>query len=171
MVVGPHSLRSNDSGELLPTSSISHSSEANMEIDIYQWPALTVQQPWAELLISGKKTIEIRKWAPEYRGRIWLHAGLATKPDLDLQFGYRDLYRGGYIGSIRLSAVIPLTPERWTQYRSKHLEENAFQSGLLAWLMDEPRRFSEPISGRGALSLFKPQHDVQEELIAMERAG
>ena len=94
-----------------------------METDIFQWPALSVQQPWAELLISGRKTIEIRSWTPDYRGRLWLHAGLKSNSDLDQAFGFQNLFRGGYLGSIRLLATIPLTRERWSQYRGKHLDE------------------------------------------------
>lgn len=32
--------------------------------------ALSVKQPWAWLIVSGKKTIEMRVWATNYRGPI-----------------------------------------------------------------------------------------------------
>ena len=38
------------------------------------FPALSVRQPWAELIVSGKKSIEIRRWQRSYRGRICIHA-------------------------------------------------------------------------------------------------
>lgn len=34
--------------------------------------ALCLKQPWANLIISGKKTIETRKWNTNYRGEIML---------------------------------------------------------------------------------------------------
>jgi hypothetical protein len=30
--------------------------------------ALSVKQPWANMIASGKKTIETRKWPTDYRG-------------------------------------------------------------------------------------------------------
>lgn len=36
--------------------------------------ALSLKQPWAALVVSGRKTIEIRKWATSVRGRVYIHA-------------------------------------------------------------------------------------------------
>jgi hypothetical protein len=35
---------------------------------------LSLNQPYAELLISGKKTIEVRKWSTNFRGQFLVHA-------------------------------------------------------------------------------------------------
>jgi hypothetical protein len=37
--------------------------------------ALSVRQPWAALLISGWKTVEVRTWPTTVRGTILIHAG------------------------------------------------------------------------------------------------
>jgi hypothetical protein len=41
------------------------------------WPAfaLSIKQPWAALLVSGQKTIEIRSWPTFFRGRVLIHSG------------------------------------------------------------------------------------------------
>jgi hypothetical protein len=36
--------------------------------------SLSLKQPYAELLISGKKTIELRKWNTNFRGHFLVHA-------------------------------------------------------------------------------------------------
>jgi hypothetical protein len=36
--------------------------------------ALSVKQPWAALLVSGCKTIEVRRWPTARRGRVLIHA-------------------------------------------------------------------------------------------------
>lgn len=41
--------------------------------------ALSIRQPWATLLVHGLKTIEVRVWPTERRGRILIHA--ARTPD------------------------------------------------------------------------------------------
>ena len=35
---------------------------------------LSLKQPYAELLVSGKKTIEVRKWKTKFRGQFHVHA-------------------------------------------------------------------------------------------------
>jgi hypothetical protein len=35
--------------------------------------ALSVRPPWAELLVSGKKPVEYRKWRSRYRGPLLIH--------------------------------------------------------------------------------------------------
>lgn len=37
--------------------------------------AISVRQPWAALLASGVKSIEIRSWPTRRRGRVLIHAG------------------------------------------------------------------------------------------------
>lgn len=38
-------------------------------------PALSIQQPWAWLIIHAGKDIENRSWRTNFRGRILVHAG------------------------------------------------------------------------------------------------
>jgi ASCH domain len=145
--------------------------EVQMDSEIsLEWPAISVRQPWAELLISGRKSIEIRPWMPEYRGRMWLHVGLKSNPELEVGFGFKDLYRGGFVGSIELIAVVPITEERWMQWRDKHLDPGGYHSGLVAWMMGTPRRFQMPVPGKGQLYLFDPPMDVAEQLKRSEEA-
>lgn len=37
--------------------------------------ALTILQPYATLIVSGKKRVENRTWPTKYRGRLYIHAG------------------------------------------------------------------------------------------------
>lgn len=39
------------------------------------WYALSIQQPWAWLIVSGIKAIENRKWSTSFRGPFFIHAG------------------------------------------------------------------------------------------------
>lgn len=40
---------------------------------------LSIKQPWASLIVHGKKDIENRSWWTSYRGPVLIHAG--KKPD------------------------------------------------------------------------------------------
>ena len=41
--------------------------------------ALSLKQPWAALVVAGRKAIEVRRWATAVRGRVFIHA--AKVPD------------------------------------------------------------------------------------------
>jgi hypothetical protein len=41
--------------------------------------ALSLKQPWAALLVYGRKTVEVRRWPTARRGRVLIHA--ARVPD------------------------------------------------------------------------------------------
>jgi hypothetical protein len=72
--------------------------------------ALSLKQPWAALLVAGRKTVEVRRWSTSYRGRLLIHAARIpdtrreawrhVSPDLD------ELARleGGIIGIGTLTA-------------------------------------------------------------------
>jgi hypothetical protein len=74
--------------------------------------ALSLKQPWAALVVAGRKAIEVRKWATAVRGRVFIHAakvaderpeGWALVPE-DLkplaQLG------GGLIGAAELAGCV-----------------------------------------------------------------
>lgn len=41
--------------------------------------ALTIHQPWAQLIALGVKTIETRSWSTRHRGAIAIHAGASQR--------------------------------------------------------------------------------------------
>jgi hypothetical protein len=51
--------------------------------------ALSIQQPWAWLIVSGLKDIENRSWPTGLRGRVLIHAGKVLDRD-----AAEDLWRG-----------------------------------------------------------------------------
>jgi predicted transcriptional regulator len=42
---------------------------------------LSVSQPFANLIVQGKKTIELRKWNTNYRGEFFVHAPLKIRTE------------------------------------------------------------------------------------------
>jgi hypothetical protein len=127
-------------------------------------PALSVRQPWAELIISGRKTVEVRSWITEYRGKMWLHTGRTSDSNIEKAFGLHDLFKGGYIGSVVLSATVPLDCQRWELWRKRHLISAEYEPGLFGWILEGPIRFHDPIVGPGSLNLFHPAKDIGQLL-------
>jgi len=127
-------------------------------------PALSVRQPWAELIISGQKTIELRTWATDHRGQLWLHAGKRQDPQLEARFGLSTAFRGGFIGVVELSAIVPMDSRRWSSWQGRHRDAGPYQPGMFGWILKNPRRLKTPIPAPGALGLFVPSPQLQSQL-------
>jgi hypothetical protein len=132
------------------------------------FPAISIQQPWAELIVSGVKQLEIREWSTSYRGDLWLHTGKKRNEALEKYFSVNDLFRGGYIGIVELSLIIPMDKHRWESMRAKHLVPSPFLPGTFGWVLSKPRRFKKPIAGLGKLKLFFPEEELMRKLLDAE---
>ncbi len=89
---------------------------------------LSIQQPWAWLIVRGFKDIENRSWQTSVRGRILIHAGQILDRDAaeDLWKGVhpvlgcgwtvpvpRDFLRGGIVGEATLTDCVRQHPSDW----------------------------------------------------------
>ena len=127
-------------------------------------PAISIRQPWAELILRGEKQIEIRKWDTLYRGMLYLHTG---KKPVDLKiFGFDmlDVFVGGYIGIIELETVVPFSVDTWVKWSDKHLSHDSYRAGLYAWILRNARRFVHPIPAPGKLGIFWPDSNISNVL-------
>jgi hypothetical protein len=121
---------------------------------------LSVQQPWTEFLVSGRKPVENRPWDPSWRGPLLLHAGQryddAGAAWILSTFGIvppsrASLERKGRMGAIVGGAVLVRTvaqhPSPWfcgpfglVVEAAEPLETPLAYAGHLAVLDFEPRR-------------------------------
>ena len=103
---------------------------------------LTVRQPWASLLVTGRKDIENRTWATHYRGPVYILAGKCT-PDRQecdrLGIEASELPCGGIIGRVILRGCVTASSSPWF-------------SGPIGWQFDEASA-CELYPFRGALGL------------------
>jgi hypothetical protein len=76
---------------------------------------LSLQQPWAHLVVSGAKDIENRTWSTSYRGPLLVHASL--KVNLEACRRYRldpaELETGGVVGIAEISDCVTSHPSKW----------------------------------------------------------
>jgi hypothetical protein len=133
------------------------------------FPALSVRQPWAELIVSGRKPLELRSWQQSYRGRIWIHAGKHVDEALDARFDLCHPFRGGFIGSAELTSIELLDERRWELWRDLHHSSGPFELGMFAWVLAHPKRLAHPVPARGDLGLFSVPPEVLADLIAADR--
>lgn len=149
--------------------------------------ALSIRQPWAELVVRGWKTIENRDWQrpPRYQGPVAIHAslrldraGIPGALSMLREAGVdpaalgapEALPRGAYVGvallggGVRLDdlgARLHLTPGQqiWWAWGHEHV----------ALHMVGAARFEAPIPGRGRLGLYPPPPEVGEAALELAR--
>jgi len=120
--------------------------------------ALSVRQPWADLIEAGLKTIEVRTWSTSHRGPLLICASA---------YKCRDEEEGGYLPHGVMLAVVDLVeirPLTRRDFKAAFMPENYELDGRdRAWVLASPRPVKmEPVKGR--LQLF----DVPDEMVAYE---
>jgi hypothetical protein len=116
--------------------------------------ALSIRQPWAEAIMAGRKSIELRGWTTSYRGALMIHAGKTRPHTTARNRADASLFRGGYIGLVDLVEITLLDARDWDHYRSQHLAEGAWPGPTHGWFLANPRRFATPVPAKGKLGLY-----------------
>lgn len=124
--------------------------------------ALSMSQPWAELLVSGKKRIEVRTRNTNYRGWFYIYAARKdTKEDVVRKFGYVELPTGVIIGKALLKDVKRYGSDQEFYADSPHHLATPEIIELEGWhlktkvgyIIENPQRIP-PIPWRGMPGLF-----------------
>ena len=125
--------------------------------------ALTVQQPWATLLVAGIKDVENRTWQTRHRGRLAIHAAarrfdasaplpLAPIPVFGALPVGDPFPRGVVLGTVELVDVVQGSPSEWAEEHVWH------------WLMRDARVLSAALPASGRLGLWDLAETIAEEI-------
>ncbi|MBP9503112.1 MAG: ASCH domain-containing protein [Candidatus Promineofilum sp.] len=119
--------------------------------------ALSFRQPWAELVLQGRKTMDLRTWTTGYRGRIAIHVAREVEHEAALAHDLdpAGLAVGGVVGTVELVDVILLDEAAYAQHLDAHLAGRGFRPGMAGWLLAAPERLPEMIAVAGRRRLFE----------------
>lgn len=119
--------------------------------------ALTICQPYAELIARGEKLIENRAWSTPYRGLLAIHAGKSREwLDHDDLTEYPDMVFGAVIAIATLADCIHLRgvpnelPEAWV-YDPRYADH---ANGPWCWVLADVRRI-RPMPCNGSQGLWE----------------
>jgi ASCH domain len=129
-------------------------------------PALSLWQPWPELILAGRKTVELRSWDTPYRGPLWLHAGKHEDVELEARFGIVSPPKGAFVGRVELVEITPLDADRWRLWRPRHLADGPYEPGWFGWTLESPERLRRPVAAPGRQKLFRVEPELVERLVA-----
>lgn len=109
---------------------------------------LSLKQPFAELILQGKKKIELRNWNTKFRGEFLIHASKMPDESAMQKFGFSKLPLGCIIGKATLVGVKHYNNE------AEHAKDNCLHLASSAWgnygfVLENPQRLNEiPINGK-----------------------
>lgn len=117
---------------------------------------LSIRQPWAELIVSGQRGMEIRSWYTSYRGIILIHASLKTDKKGCERFSMDAKVTGAIMGFVSILEIKKLSAREWKLTRPYHLEagNRPYGSETYGWRLANPKKFADPVPWKGRLGLF-----------------
>jgi hypothetical protein len=108
--------------------------------------AISLKQPWANMIANGQKTIETRTWPTKHRGEILIVS--SKKPAIDPA--------GCAVGILTIVDCRPMT---------KDDEEAAcceLYPGAWAWVLANVRKLAKPFPVKGTLGIYEVDVDLEE---------
>jgi hypothetical protein len=129
--------------------------------------ALNVHQPWAELIIQGRKTIELRKTRTGHRGLLAIRATKTVLESHCLKFGLdtANLTTGAILGTVELIELIEMTPENFHNLSNQHLSEMTMPGKWKwGWRLANPKHLKRPITCSALPGMFKLPEEISEQV-------
>lgn len=117
---------------------------------------LSVKQPWASLIASGRKTIELRTWTTHYRGDILICASASPRRGTGFEIGPLGV-------TICVVRLVDIRPAAARDADAACIEPSARDH---AWLLDTVRTV-KPLPHSGSLGL----RDLPAELARSIESG
>lgn len=121
-------------------------------------PALSVGQPWADLIVNGIKDIENRSWPTDFRGRLLIHAAMTVEWE-DVEEVYELLglatpgeyqpVAGAILGWTEIVDCVKSHPSR-------------FFHGPYGFVLRGSKRLARPVPWRGQRGIFQVPADALE---------
>lgn len=136
--------------------------------------ALTIFQPYAQLIMLGEKCVENRSWETKFRGQLLIHAGksrdwLDTYHPLPKRMDF-----GAIIGDCQLVDCVKYSPGDRAPYPYRWLETDPHAEGRFCYILEKARLFKKPVPCVGMQKFWDVQGEtmaaVEKQLEALRRA-
>lgn len=133
--------------------------------------ALTISQPYAQLIADGHKWVENRTWETMYRGPLAIHAGKGTQYMTRGEMEMQGMAIGAIVATARLVACLhiidiidkgddPLfrkklikgTNLNWSQVR-----RHSYTEGRFCWILADIQKLDQPVPCQGKQGLWSTQ--------------
>ncbi len=131
---------------------------------------LSIKQPWVELILRGKKTVEIRTWNTKFRGYFLIHAskGVDRGAISFYNFDLEDLTRGYIVGYADLTDVkVYRNRSMFLEDRENHLSlSTPNRYPVYGFVLGDVHQI-DPVKYLGRLGFF----NVPEDIVKLDKFG
>ena len=119
---------------------------------------ITLKQPWATLVVTGRKKYEFRSWKTNYRGKILIHAGKAIDKEAmkRLKDFHLDFPTSKILGEVEIVDCIKLDAD----IHKRILEEDPVIYGHrenregFVWILENPKEIHDERIVTGKLGIW-----------------
>ena len=138
---------------------------------------LSVSQPFADLIVKGKKTIELRSWNTNFRGEFLIHAPVKIRKDDCERLKIKSkLSTSAIIGKAEIYDVKKYSSsDKVRKDAKKHFASKNFYNKKFGFCLKNAKEFLIPISCKGKLGFFDvnfspkiKKNQIKTELIEEE---
>ena len=120
--------------------------------------ALSLKQPFAELILQRKKKIELRKWNTKFRGEFLIHSSKKSDEKSMKKFGLKDLPCGFIVGKATLVDVKRYeNEEEYKKDKEFHLANNTW--GKFGFILKNAERV-KPVFAKGKLNFWEFENEI-----------
>lgn len=131
---------------------------------------LSISQPFADLIVSKKKTIELRTWNTNFRGEFLIHAPIKIRiEDCKRLKISKKFVVGAIIGKAELYDVKKYDSKSEVHKdRAYHFASSKFSNRKFGFLLKNAKPFRIPIPYKGQLGFFDvelPRTTIKENEI------
>ncbi|MBQ6415167.1 MAG: ASCH domain-containing protein [Butyrivibrio sp.] len=126
--------------------------------------AISLTQPYAELIKNGTKKVETRSWKTDYRGIVYIHASATkvskeSKENTELMklAGNGAMDFGKIICSCNLVDCVKMTDDYVENMKNNNHNEfvaGVYSAGRYAWIFEDIKALDEPFEMKGHLGLW-----------------
>jgi len=123
---------------------------------------LTIKEPFATLIKNRIKYIETRSWKTNYRGELYIHAGVTkiskevkSRKKLSELYNEQDLNYGYILCKCNLIDCVYMTEEfiEKEKMNEKNYISGHYEVGRYAWILDNIEPIT-PIKAKGQLGIW-----------------
>ncbi len=131
--------------------------------------AITIKEPFATLIKNKKKYIETRSWKTNYRGEIYIHAGVAkldksikARTELSKLYTEDELNFGNIICKCNLVDCVYMDEKFIEEAKKNHdnYVSGYYSVGRYAWILDNIEVI-KPIPKKGQLGIWNFNDKVE----------
>jgi hypothetical protein len=139
-------------------------------VDVSSLRALSIRQPWADLIVRGRKTIEVREWqlSPSHLGPFLIHVSNTVDWKSMKALGYEEadsLPRRCLVGYAEISDIFQFTREKWLDTLKEHWVVHPLAEPSFGAVLTNVRPFLVPVTCGGSRGFFPLPTRVQEAVV------